>query len=254
MKTYQTRLKTRPTDLDRSWQISSTALLQYTECVRWKTIEEHVMGMDRIFDDGRSIMVRSQKLEILQPLNRYPAVDVSLWIDRVGRSSILLVHDVMVPDVGTIATLHVTGVCLDRDGRPVEVPDEVRDLARHSDPPERSDVFWGTQRPTGVFETSIDVRHADIDVMQHINHAVYLDYYVDAEARLVRKGAIERSAALSLTEVELHYQRQAFPGERLTIASWVLETTDEQFTMAHELLRPGETDPINRARLTRTRQ
>ncbi len=83
---------------------------------------------------------------------------------------------------------------------------------------------------TGPHVVAIDVQDADIDAYGHVNNAVYLKW--------LDQAAWSHSAALGLSiaactrlrrgmaalRIEIDYLRAAMPGDRVEVATWIVES------------------------------
>ena len=247
----------RPEDLDRWGIVSSDALLRLAEGVRWEAVVQSVFNLNKVFEDGKSIVVRSQELEVRQllrtdsDLSYRGELSVSYWIESVGRSSIVVGQDIRTSDGTVIGELRVVGVCRDSALKSTPAPHEVRGHAHSADGPSFTTIF---DEPINaeVAVLPVRVRNADIDVLQHVNHAVYLDYYVDAEASAADEGRLgldNRLLTWPIRRVRLDYLKEAHAFDELAVRTWILSRDEHAVELAHEVLRDGE--PVNRARITR---
>ena len=247
----------RPSDFNRWGLVSPTALLRLAEGVRWEAILHQAFHLDSLFQGGRGIVVRSQRLEIInigriqRTLAHRDELLIGYWVDAVGQTSIFVGQDIRSPDGTVLAELKVVGVCIDADRRPIAAPEIIRKTARRKKGPTFEPIF-DEEPPIRFVEMPIRIRQADVDLLQHVNHALYLDYYMEAEAEAVSSKIFDLNEQLiskPLSFLRLDYLKEARWGDELVVRSWVLERDENEVTFAHELFRDGE--PVNRAKTVR---
>ncbi len=102
-----------------------------------------------------------------------------------------------------------------------------------------------------VFEHSIDVAEADVDVQGHVNNVVYLRYVQDIAVAHWNAVTSREQRATNVWVVrrhEIEYLKPALSGDRLLARTWVgtfKGTTCERLT---EIYRPGDDQTLVTAR------
>jgi len=84
------------------------------------------------------------------------------------------------------------------------------------------------------------------DAFGHVNNAVYITWFerctwAHAEAvglPLAQFVALRRAMAVRHTEVD--YLRAAFPGDRLTVACWIIEANKLRVTRSYQIFRQAD--------------
>lgn len=103
---------------------------------------------------------------------------------------------------------------------------------------------------TKPFTTLVTVKPSDIDVLGHVNNAVYQKY--------LEQAAMAHSVSLSFTldryqelggvfvmrRIELEYLRPAIVGDTLAITTWIMEFRGACAIRRYEIRKQGERDPI----------
>lgn len=254
---FEMTVERRPSDFNRWGLVSPTALLRLAEGVRWEAILHQAFHLDSLFVGGRGIVVRSQRLEIVnigriqRTLAHRDELVMGYWVEAVGQTSILVGQDIRSPDGTVLAELMVVGVCVDADRQPIAAPEVIRQAARKKNAPAFERIF-DEEPPDRFVEMPIRIRQADVDLLQHVNHALYLDYYIEAEAEAVSSRVFDLNDQLlskPFSSLQLDYLKEARWHDELIVRSWVLEQDENEVTFAHELFRDGE--PINRAKTVR---
>ncbi|GAB4386074.1 MAG: acyl-CoA thioesterase [Elainellaceae cyanobacterium] len=98
------------------------------------------------------------------------------------------------------------------------------------------------------FTTSIQVRHNEIDVLGHVNNAVYQQYLEQAAiAHSKRMGfPLEQYQELGgvfvMRRIEIEYLRPAIVNDILAITTWIVEMRGACTIRRYEIRRQGERD------------
>lgn len=208
-------------ELDRTGAVPATVLMRYMEHARWEGLRRGGV-LEDMFQGGRRIVVRQQRLTVVGRLGYPSTVRVGLWIERVGRTSLEMGHDVLREDGTPVARASVIAVQLDASWRPAEVSAAVRALAVDGGKPDTQPVLRGGA-PGGAYTASLVVRPHEIDLLQHVNHSFYAEYFDDVRLSAAADGAyggLERAAAPA-REVVVDYVASALPGDVMRVATWV---------------------------------
>ena len=201
------RLSTRGYELGPRQVLPPSAYLRYLEHMRW---------MSRTRTTARRVgqgVVRALGIELFQEVGAHVELDLTLWISRVGRTSLDMSHEILLADDGsTVARSRATLVSLDERRRPTPFHDSVRELILDCGaidiPPPAGSV------PEGAYCRDLAVRPSDHDNQDHVNQARYADFVEDVRQICAREGGLRqrnlgRSAAPALDRV-----RERVPGGR----------------------------------------
>lgn len=213
------RLVTRNYERDRRGLVPVASLLRYGEHARWEGVFTRWLTPDRLFGEGRRMVVRGQSLEVAERVGGGVELVLATWVEGVGkRSSFVLGHELRrAADDGPVATIAVLAVCLGAAGQPVAIPEELREYAAG-----RAAPALALGRPEGeapeAWRSAIEVRPADLDQLQHVNHAVYLEYAEYAAEALA--GASGGLGDHELAGADLDYAGSAVLGDRIALRAW----------------------------------
>jgi acyl-CoA thioesterase FadM len=168
----------------RGW-VAPAQLLRYVEHIRWRTITRSDSIPVRKFM-GLGV-VRAQVLELYDDVSFDTELEISMWLARVGTTSIDFGHEIFrVADGACVARSAATIVALGPDRRPAQIdPGARRFLMRRRVPTiERlkGDV------PSDAWEHPIQIRPSDEDMQGHVNQARYADYVDDTRALCAAAG------------------------------------------------------------------
>jgi acyl-CoA thioesterase FadM len=256
----QIRLKTRGYELDRSGGIPPAQLLRYMEHLRWLSLEEESWALMPLFEEGRAAVVVAQRASIFREIGVGVELVCSMSLGRVGRASMELVYDLRTADCDeAVAQALVSLVQVDADGAPTPLPDTVRQRPRPDETmldPASMDLPEppGEEAPAdgGTWTVSFPVRPSDLDLLRHVNHAKYVDYFEDVRftgAANRAYGEHSHLASLRARRVAVEYRGQAVFGDHLTVKSWPLRGARPRPGFGFELRREGESELLSRARI-----
>ncbi len=194
----------------------TSALLRYAQDVAWRHSE--FLGFDRIWytQRGRWWVVRSVDLQVLAaiPMGRTLRVATAvvghrrIWARRLGECRL---------SDGTLgATVTTDWVILDERGRVVRIPEDFG--LSFTNPELEGDIVRVEQPdpPPDAARLPIGVRPSDLDPMDHVNNAVYLDWIEEA---LARAGLAAASAALP-RRCRLEYRASAAAEDSVVAMAW----------------------------------
>jgi acyl-CoA thioesterase FadM len=201
--------------------LRTSALVRYAQDVAWRHSEE--LGFDRAWYQARGLgwVVRGCELEIREAIPIGHTLRVStavvghrrIWARRLGACRLA--------DGRPAASVTTDWVLLDARNRIVRIPEDFG-LA-FSNPEVRSEILR-VEAPDGapVSATELRVRPSDLDPLDHVNNAVYVDWleealeaagWRDATEALPRSYRLEylsSAARDDLVEVELHGRASAW--------------------------------------------
>jgi acyl-CoA thioesterase FadM len=234
----------RTHDLDWSGLLSAPGLARMLENPRWNALKS-----DGLVGGSVNIgVLRAQSLKIERRVGFGEKIEVSMWLSRVGRTSL---------DVGYTIRSHADGcviarsagsfVSTDIDGRPRPIGPGLEPLLSDQ---ETIQVPRLDQSPkVDAWSQSLVVRASDLDLLRHVNQARYVDYIEDARHACARAGGYgeySRGATAALNYLAASYEGQAREGDRLRVASWALDEAPGRY--AFEVRREADDTPMLRAR------
>ena len=241
-------LQIRGDDVDRTGTVSAARLLSLLEHARWQALQDPEMGLGSLMQGGHKLVVRAQLLELGARAVYADEVQIRLWLRRVGGTSVELGHEIS-RNGQRVAQAIVTAVHLGPDGRPVRVPEALRQLVQDVPLPETL-VRAGPpdqEPPLDAFVFRHTVRPSEADLFGHVNHAQYLNLLDDA--RLFGEAAHAFGPdwldGQPLLRVALDYRQEVKARQTVTARVWALDAT----SLGVELTREGSEGPLTRATL-----
>ena len=247
-------LRVRGYEIDRWKRVPLSNLLRFTEHARWEFAIRESSAIKKLFSDEGFLVVRSQYGDLLEPATLGDDLEIDLRVSHVGGSSLTFEQTITkrVSDVGErsnslVARVYVVTVYVGSDKRPKRLPSWFRDAHQNLEAPERPSNLLNPPLDLDGFE--VQIRNSDIDLLQHVNHARYVDFLQDARAEAASAGKLRGpgshpQAAPSTFAIE--YLREIRPHERVVAYAWNDELENDIFVAG---LVPGESKPRFRGRL-----
>lgn len=156
-----------------------SALLRYAQDIAWRHSEQ--LGFDRAWyrERGLGWVVRGVELELAAPIPLGTTLRLStavvghrrIWARRLG--------DCRFADGRLAARITTDWVLLDARGRIVRIPDDFG--VAFANPEVRSEILRLPAETEGsVARHRLTVRPSDLDPVDHVNNAVYVDWLEEA--------------------------------------------------------------------------
>jgi acyl-CoA thioesterase FadM len=229
MQRLERLITTRGYEMDASGVIPLSVLASYMEHTRWQSVADSEFRLATYWKRG---VIRAQHIEVLEPVRFDTELSIDCTVGRIGRTSLDLCHQLRrLDDRRLVARATVTAVNLDDAGRPAPLDPGAGELL--GDPPTLpSAALDGIAAPQAAWTREISVCPSDQDVLQHVNHARYLDFLEDTRALAARAGAYTEAgeaAQLPPRRIAISYERQAAFGDSLKATTWKLEGTKHAF-------------------------
>ncbi|HVU01709.1 MAG TPA: hotdog domain-containing protein [Polyangiaceae bacterium] len=239
------RITSRGYELSASGVLSMATFLRYLEHLRWSTIvSSEKLPLRQFWALG---VVRSQAVEIYDQVSFGAELELSMWLARVGRSSMDFSHDITrATDGSLVGRSTATIVALDSDRRPAVIGDGARAyvLAREAIVPDR---FDGAPAPAHAWKRRVELRPSDHDLQQHVNHARYAELVDDT--RLLAAAADGYGPGYyggHVRRLSISYEQESRVGD--DVVAHTFRTPDESRSVDVILTKGGGT-VVTRARL-----
>ncbi len=225
-------LQVRGYEIDRHGRIPLATFFKYNEHARWAALQDPNSGFAGIMRRGGKLPIRAQHFTLGQNVDVGTELVARLGILKVGNSSIKLLHEInRIRDNAMVAQALVTCVHVGTDSRALRVPDDLRERV---DPsllaPETPGTFEDT--PSDAYSTPITIRNADIDMLQHVNQARYIEYMGDTRVRATTAnayGANPPQLSSNPKQIGIEYNREVVFGDNLIMKTWRGATGAVQF-------------------------
>lgn len=200
---------------------------------------------------GRQWWIRETDVTFVRPLTYGDTLIVKTWVADFHRVRSRRRYEMRRADTGEIVCEAQTDwVFLDTaTQRPIVIPPEMIAAFYPEGLPEQKrtpDAFPDAPPPTDCFSTRRRPEFRDLDAAQHVNNAVYLDYFEDA-ARQEAARWLPDGVDLALRRCRIEYKVPARLGDDLDVLAWVSAASPTALTRQFTLLRVADAVQIGRA-------
>ena len=200
--------------------LRTSGLMRYAQDLAW--LHSTALGFDREWyaERGLTWLVRSAELEVLAPIPM--GVDVAARTQVVGQRRVSARRrGEFVSADGTLAAwVHTDWVMIDARGALTRIPDIFGEAFRIPEATGQINRVSLPPTPDGASRRSFAVRPHELDPMDHVNNAVYLDWLEGAVlAASSEKGADVISDLPR--RYRLEYAAAADRGMHVTDAAWL---------------------------------
>lgn len=197
-------------------------VLSWLEHGRWCALEAGHDVLGPLFSDGNIMVVRAQRLALGTGVGWQARVKTGVGLTRVGNSSVELAQSIWTDEEQPrcVADLRLVGVALGADRRPRQLPAEVRKQAQAMGEPAGLAGLTLPEQSDGLYQWHAPVRASEIDLFQHVNHARYADWAIDAlrAAETARLLGAHWLAGRAVTALAVDYVREVVFGETIAVA------------------------------------
>lgn len=250
MRRIERRIVPRGYEMDATGTIPVGVIASYLEHARWESVVERDFPLRNYWRRG---VIRAQRIEIAQRIRFGVEISVELWLGRVGRTSLDLAHRVTRVDTGEVVARAVaTAVNLGPDGKPAPLDAGVEALLAPGEMLEPLPLEPSVSEL--AFKRTLVVCPSDQDVLQHVNHARYIDFVEDARFFAARAGAYagrDEAAAAPVERLAIAYEREAAAGTELEVVTWSIAEHARAF--GFEIRRADDGSIVSRARIETAR-
>jgi acyl-CoA thioesterase FadM len=214
-------VETRGYEMDASGFVPLSVLASYMEHVRWQSMGESGYPLRDYWQRG---MLRAQRIEQFATVGHHEKLVIECSLGRVGRTSLDLCHRMIRErDGALVAHAAATAVNIGADGRPAPLADAIRSLL--AEPVEPDAPPLEEPPPETAWQREIVVVPSDQDLLQHVNHARYIDFVEDTRALAARAGAFDTEQAARVSPARrlwIAYESQAHVGMTLQARVWAI--------------------------------
>jgi YbgC/YbaW family acyl-CoA thioester hydrolase len=180
-------------------------------------------------------VIRETEFRFLRPLRHNDTFDFTIWLANWQRVRGTRCFELKLKESGDVIAQGMQQVvCMDaKTGRPASLPEDVIDRFRHESP--RAFPFERFPKITAVENPHITQRQVewmDLDVYEHVNNVIYVNYAEEAAAQdFASKGwspvkLAEASLTIAPRRVHIQYLSLAMWGETLNISTHLLNVKD----------------------------
>lgn len=223
--------------------LRTSGLLRYAQDIAWRHSEH--LGFDRTWYtvQGRWWVVRAVEVEVLAPVPIGTILRVATAVVGHRRIWARRLVELRLPDGPAAARVTTDWVILDERGRLGRIPLDFGESFANPEldgEPLRVDL---PDPPGDAPALPIRVRPPDLDPMDHVNNAVYLDWLEESVAAAGGGTAITAAPR----RIRIEYAASAGAGDELDAQSWIDGSTwwhrlvrrSDGIESARAVIRPG---------------
>lgn len=199
-----------------------------------------------------SWLIRASNIDYLIPLRYGDSIEIKTWVADFRRASSRRMYEFYNLSTGELAARASTDwVYIDlSSNRPVTVPPEMGTAFFPEGLPKSfptRTVFPDPPPPSpGPFTVQRRVVWQDIDLMQHVNNAVYLDYITECGMQVVaaHHWPVERMLAdgfgILVRRNQIQYLQPALLSDILNITTWFYDPRFASAVRFYQIDRPSD--------------
>ena len=234
-KIFTRTFRVRWAELDPSGTVSPANYLRYVVETAWDW--GVAVGWDANYSQNPDIfwLIREVEIRFLRPLRHNDEFDLTIWLVNWQRVRGTRCFELTRKDSGeVIAQGTQQVVCVDaKSGRPTNPPEDINEKLRLEDP--RVFPFERFLKIAAVensFVTQRQVEWMDLDIYDHVNNVIYVNYAEEAAARdFSARGwtpvkLTEAGLAVVTRRVHIQYLSIASWGETLNVSTHALAVND----------------------------
>jgi acyl-CoA thioesterase FadM len=202
--------------------LRTSGLLRYAQDVAWRHSEER--GFDRAWyrDRGLAWVVRAAELEMRSPVSMGATVEVTTEVAGYQRIWARRRAECRLPGQDLAAWIQTDWVLIDDRGRLARVPPLI---AERFPAPVLDEPLLRVplgEAPADAVRHRIRVRPHELDPMNHVNNAVYVDWL---EETLIAGGPDGSGATTTFPRrIRIEYAAAAEPSSEVETTAWRTDT------------------------------
>ena len=234
-KIFTRTFRVRWAELDASGTVSPANYLRYLIETAWDWGDAVGLGVNDSQALGIAWLIRETEIRFLHPLHHNEIFDFTIWLANWQRVRGTRCFELKFKESGTVIAQGTQQiVCIDANtARPVSLAEDVIDRFRLDNPRvfpfERFPKVASVETP---YTMQRQVEAMDLDVYEHVNNAIYMDYAQEAAAQVFSAQGwppmklAEANLAIVTRCVHIQYLSVATWGETLNISTQMLNVKD----------------------------
>jgi acyl-CoA thioester hydrolase len=243
---FSRRFRVRHYELDLFGHVNDVVLIRYMQEAAIEASTALGFSPDWYREHGVGWVVRRLSVRYLSSVAYGDEVHINTWISGVRGVRSTREYDLIRSRDGIrLARGRAEWVFMEAaSGQPIRVPDEWAAVYATKDKLEDMGVRLNNPQPTqGAhrYTSHRRVQFHELDVAQHVNHAVYLQWAGQAHFDALRAAghpperALQEGWRVFQAGHEVQYFAPALDNENIEIASWVCEVGETGAAWTHEI-------------------
>ncbi len=220
-------------EMDASATVPMSVIGSHMEHARWSAMRKGTFAMSPYWGRG---MIRAQRIEMLAPVKYGVDLLILTQVGRIGRTSFDFLHEVRrKADERVLVSASVTAVNIGEDARPTPLKPGAEAAVLEGTSPNVAALE--SEPPSDAWTRELVVTPSHQDVLQHVNHARYIDFVEDTRWLACRAGAYgPPGVAPRPKKLWIAYDDQARAGNVIEVATWTESSSAFGF-----VVRAGDT-------------
>jgi acyl-CoA thioester hydrolase len=224
--------RVRHYECDGYEHVSNANYLRYMQEAAFEASAAAGYDLDRYNAMGQHWLIRDTDIAYLAPLTYGNSVEVKTWVVDFRKVRSRRAYEMRNAATGEMVAKAITDWAFlnAESGRPAAIPNAMTEAFHQGGPP--SDIPARERFPTppapppGVHIIRRRVEWRDIDAMQHVNNANYVNYMDDAAFEISRVGGwpaermIAEGFAVLVRGHRIEYLQSAVLNDELEVATW----------------------------------
>jgi acyl-CoA thioester hydrolase len=246
MRQYIRRFRVRHYELDSFGHVNNAVYVNYMQEAAIEGSADAGFGPAWYREHGAQWVIRRLSIRYFLPAAYADELEVRTWISEVRRATSTREYEITrLGDSALVARARVQWVYLDSTtGKLARIPPEITEAFAPTGEQEEPGIrIQKAQKTDGAFRyrTRRRVQTFELDTLQHVNHAVYLNWIEQAYFDALRAGGhpIEKTRREGWLALQgghdIEYFEPAFDNEEIEVTSWVCELGRVRGAWTHEI-------------------
>jgi acyl-CoA thioester hydrolase len=230
--THTRAFRVRHYECDAFGHVNNVHYLRYMQETAFDAAAAVGYGAGWYQSAGQIWLIRETHIDYLRPLRYGDTVQVKTWVEDFRRARSRRAYE-MTRDPGgeVVARAATDWVYVDSASlRPASVPPEMVTafgLSPGAPAPARTRFPAAPPPPPGVFKMRRQVQFRDLDELQHVNNAVYLDYAEDCGMQIINAYGWSLAAlqaedlGVVVKRHQIEYRQSAVMDDEVEVATWL---------------------------------
>ena len=234
-KIFTRTFRVRWGELDPSGTVSPANYLRYLIETAWDFGDSLGLGANASQDLDLFWLIRDTEIRFLRPLRQNDVFDFALWLVNWQKVRGTRCFELTLKKNGAViaqGTQQIVSMDV-KTGRPASPPDGLMDQFRFENPRVLPfERFPKIAAVENLFVTQRQVEFMDLDVYDHVNNVIYVNYAEEVAAQdFSSKGwspakLAEANLTIATRRVHIQYGSIAAWGETLNISTRLLKVND----------------------------
>jgi len=253
--THTREFRVRHYECDAFGHLNNANYLRYMQETAFDASAAAGYDQHRYEELGNYWLIRETDIEYLKPVQYGDTIKVKTWVIDFRRVRSRRAYEFVRKGSEEIVAKGVTDwVYLESEsGNPATIPDEIITAFFPEGPPvdnpHREKFPVAPHPPPGIFEMQMRVAWQDIDAVQHVNNAIYLNYIDQCGMQVIAAHGwpitrmLDEGHAILIRRHQIQYRQQALLNDELVLSTWV-SNVRRSTAIRHYLIKRKTDDAI----------